>query len=170
MKPDLSPLKNRYQTFSPSMVNKNSSFFFKQVSKEIEDLPISKISSSQMNLSNKQKLSLEHFKSYTHLTIKSSDKGGNVVVHDNTKYKSLRLYILDNESWYKCVPLSMFDVYAQEVYVLVDEAFSNQIISKTILEYIRTPSHVSQLSTAYQKPTRNQTHYLDILLSQGMAI
>lgn len=82
------------------------------------------------------------------------------MILDNAQYKTLCLNILKNESWYKPVPMTTFSDYVLEFYQLVDEAFSNQIISNTIFDFIRTPC--TKVPTFYCLP---KTHKKSGLLS-----
>lgn len=79
LKPDLSGLRNKSQFFPSVSLNSNVNLFLKQVTREVEDLTLSHNPSP--NLTRNLHVAFNHLKSYTHLVIKPSDKGVNVVVY-----------------------------------------------------------------------------------------
>lgn len=129
LKQDLSTLKNKSQTLLPSSLNSNMNLFLQRVFKEM-DLPL--FPGLHSNLSTKLQKAFNQLKSYSHLVIKFSDKGGNVVVFNVYQYRRLGLDILYNPSWYKRVPDEMIEAFTREFYTLVDSAYEAQIISKPL--------------------------------------
>lgn len=73
------------------------------------------------------------------ITIKSSDKGGNIVLMDNEHYNRLCTNILSNRSWYCPVGSVVVEAFNKKLYSFVDDAFSNKTISKQTWEFVRTP-------------------------------
>lgn len=63
-------------------------------------------------------------------TIKPADKGGNIVIQNNTDYVHMCRNLLDNSDWYRPIPKSLTDNYIQELYILVDGAYFCNIIDK----------------------------------------
>lgn len=84
------------------------------------------------NLPTHQRRALMGLQNRKDLTIKPSDKGGNVVVMDTEHYKTLCLQILNNRNWYKRVPLSRFDDFAREFYDLINDARERGIVNNTV--------------------------------------
>lgn len=101
--------KQKSQTFLSLAINRNVSIS----ESSVKEIDISFVCRSPSSFSSEQKLALDSLKSYKHLTIKPSDKGGNIVVIDNTQYKFLCLKIF-NQFWYYQVPLSLFGDFVQQ--------------------------------------------------------
>lgn len=72
LNPNLLAIKNKSQTFPPS-ISASANLFLKQVSQEIENLP--RRGQIPPNLSFNHRQALKKLKSYKHITIRKSDKG-----------------------------------------------------------------------------------------------
>lgn len=57
---------------------------------------------------------------------------------DNATYKAMCLDLLDNPTWYRRISTEQVEGFTQDFYALVDEAFHDSIINKTIWEFSRT--------------------------------
>lgn len=148
LKPKIDNLKTKSKVFPPSSINKNAHLFLKMVTEEITNLP--QISLQSNNLSHKQRQALMNLSTYGHLTIKETDNEGYVVVMNSDHYKEICRDILKNTVWYREMSFEVLDSFALEYYNLIDEAYSNGVINKTIWQYIRTPS--PRISTFYCLP------------------
>lgn len=155
---NLTTLKNKSQSFPLSALNSNVNLFLKQVAQDVDALPLS--TPSRPNLSHQLQQAFEKLISYSHLTIKPSDKGGNIVILNNDQYKQLCLDILDNPSWYKRVSMDIIDQYNNEFYSLVDKAYDSQIISKPLWKYNKVAN--PRVATFY---CLSKTHKKTIKLS-----
>lgn len=89
------------------------------------------------NLTSSQNKALLKLWSYKNLTIKAAEKGGNVVVPDIPIYKNICLDLLNNQTWYRPISTGQVETFKQEFYALIDEAYHDSVINKTIWEYIR---------------------------------
>lgn len=119
--------------------------FFSESDSKLRSLPAIRNESS--NLSPPMSQALKQLQTYTHLEIKQSDKGGNVVVMDVEYYKQLCLKILNNREWYKQIsPLLIGNVNLQFNNIL-HEALQREVISMTIIEFLFTPH--SKMATFY---------------------
>lgn len=79
--------KKQSTKFSPININPNVAMFLKQTIRDVCQLPLRKNAPSNLNEAENQALrSLGENKS---ITIKASDKGGNIVVMDNAQYKQM---------------------------------------------------------------------------------
>lgn len=107
-------------------------------------------SKEPLHLTWAQSQALKKLKSYKHLTIKASDRGGNIVVLDNSHYRKICLDLLNSPTWYR-----KMERFTSNFYSLVDEAFHNQVINKTIQEFIRTEH--AHLATFYCLPKTHNT-------------
>lgn len=153
--PDISDLKCKSRAFPPSTINKNAHLFLRMVSSEVATLHSQPCTS---NLSEPHRLALSQLKTLEGVVIKPADKGGCVVVLDKDHYKRLCLDILEDSSWYRAIEFREADGYMLDFYSLIDGAFYNNLISKQLWEYMRTP--FPRLPTFYCLPKSHKTVYL----------
>lgn len=113
---------------------------------------------SHPNLSRKLQRAFGQLKTYSHLTIKPSDKAGNIVVLNSQHYKQICLYTLNNSSWYERVPFDTIESFAKEFYALVDLVFESQIISKPLWEFIRVLNLCVPTFYCLPKTHKNTNH------------
>lgn len=97
---------------------------------------------------------LQNISSNSTITIKPSDKGGNIVILDNEQYITMCMNIL-NKVWHAPVTKSKIDKFEQEFYQLVVIAFQNNLISKNVWEFIRIP--FPRTPTFYALPTLHKS-------------
>lgn len=110
------------------------------------------------NLSVGHQEALVQLKAMTNIIIKEADKGGCVVVLDLDHYKKMCFNIINNTTWYQPIDFAQVDHFMVEFYTLVDRAFDEGLISKTIWEFIRTPS--PRIPTFYCLPKIHKPGYL----------
>lgn len=146
--PNLQGLKTKSKISPPNTFNKSAGLFLKMVSAELET--IRKRPATNRNISSAQYQAIQNLKSYSNLVIKEADKGGKVVVLDRDQYKNICLDILSNRIWYKPISFSLIDQYFVDFYSLVDQAFHDGIINKTIWQFIRNPNPI--IPTFYTLP------------------
>lgn len=108
-------------------LNPALALFVTLTTKELEAI---KIDSKVRNLNPKQEAALKSLKENTKITIKSSDKGGNIVLMDNILYENLCTKTLNNKKCYSKIPPSMVEKSNDEFYMLVDEALNEVVITK----------------------------------------
>lgn len=124
--------------------------FVKQVISEI-DLELETYNKSYPNLSRELLTSLNQLQQDPAIIIKQSDKGGNAVVMDGAQNEGMCYAILDNKQWYtKVSPL----VLKRDKPIhdnLINAAYQDQIIPKTVWEYLQVPDPVIQTFYALPK-------------------
>lgn len=91
-------LKNKSDKFPPLNTNHNLATFVASVTAEIKKIKIHRVSG---NLNQPERLALENLKKCYPLTIKPSDKGGNIVIMSNGQYRMMCNKILSNQDWHK---------------------------------------------------------------------
>lgn len=79
-----------------------------------------KHNSHRDNLTDLDRQALISLTSQHQLTIKPSDKGGNIVVMNNDQYSTMCMKILSNKDWYKLIPRPLIEKFDKEFYSLVD--------------------------------------------------
>ncbi|XP_040178452.1 uncharacterized protein LOC120911183 [Rana temporaria] len=127
-------LKNKSDKFPPLQMNSNLAAFVALTTAEIKKLHKSRNAGRMTYQPNE---ALEKLKDCHQLTIKPSDKGGNIVIQTNDQYRSMCLKILSNKDWYIPIPKSTIIRYETEFYALVDGAFSQGVINQDTWEFIR---------------------------------
>lgn len=105
--------KRKLHRFPALNQNPALALFVKQTTKEIESLNKDK---SVRNLSFEQQNALQSLKNNLDITIKGSDKGGNIVLMDNSKYEDMCLKILNNRTCYRKISASLANKFTQEFY------------------------------------------------------
>lgn len=71
------------------------------------------------NLSMEEQQTLHNLSANPTITIKPSDKRGNIVILDNDQYIHMCNKILNNKSWYSRVTTTKIDKFKQGFYQLV---------------------------------------------------
>lgn len=133
----------------PSLnTNSNVLAFVKLVGNEICKIKINQ--SDHDNLSVEERSALKLLKEHPGITIKPSDKGGNIVIMDNKKYIDMCMKILENKKWYCKMNANRIAKFSQEFYSLVDSDFEQNIITKPEWEFIRTKQ--PKIPTFYALP------------------
>lgn len=72
------------------------------------------------------------------ITIKPSDKGGNIIVFDNDQYIAMCNKILQNQHWYCENNSTCIDGFHNKFYQFVDAAYLKGVITMDQWEFIRT--------------------------------
>lgn len=72
------------------------------------------------------------------ITIKPSDKRGNIIVLDNDQYIAMCNKILQNQHWYCQNNSTFIDRFHNEFYQIVDAAYLKGVITMDQWEFIRT--------------------------------
>lgn len=101
-------------------------------------------------MSQKEKQALKILKQNSNITIKSSDKGGNIVVMDNTFYIDMCEKILSNKDWYQKINMSKIAIFNQQFYQMIDQAYTQNILEKPDWDFIRTT--FPKIPTFYSLP------------------
>lgn len=130
-------VKKSSDKFPALGLNPNVLAFVRLTTNEIKNIKIKQ--NTSCNLSVLEHQTLQNLSSNSTITIKPSDKGGNIVVLDNEQYIQMCMKILNNRIWYSPVTTTKIDKLEQECYQLVDAAFYHTLISKNEWEFIRTP-------------------------------
>ncbi|CAJ0945806.1 unnamed protein product [Ranitomeya imitator] len=92
------------------------------------------------NLSREEMLSLNNLEKDQSITIKPSDKGGNIVVMDTSEYRSLCMSLLGDASGYEVLPQNPSNTIMNELRSMVNEGFKMGVIDKNEKEFL-TPLH-----------------------------
>lgn len=87
------------------------------------------------NLNSEQIHAFKSLKNNIGITIKASDKGGNIVLMDNINYENLCLKILKITCYCKISP-SLVNRFSHEFYSLIDEALNEGAIKKDTWDFI----------------------------------
>lgn len=93
--------------FPPLNLNPSIEIFVKQTLRDLLKLQHNRNVRSQ-NLTVEESQALNSLCNNTKITIKPSDKGGNVVLMNNEDYVRMCQNILDNGEWYKTIPLDSY--------------------------------------------------------------
>lgn len=115
--------------------NSNAAAFLNLVNRELDKLKIQ--TKNPTNLSANEAPALKQLSDNSSITIKASDKGGNVVILDNEKYIDMCNQILKNPNWYRRMPGNIVEKFNREFYDLIDNAFSNNMINKQLWNFVR---------------------------------
>lgn len=129
--PILSTPKNykpRSTTFPALQGNPNVWAFTQQVTNKIRKTKWKGL--TQSNLTLAQKEALRSLQQETRVTIKPSDKGGNLVVMDNSQYESMVMKLLQNFEWYRKIPESHVNYTITKYTQLLGSAYHQGLINK----------------------------------------
>lgn len=151
----LTDLKCKSKTFPPHTINSNASLFLHMVTNEMTAMT-NKPPTHNLSLTHQEALS--QLKALKDIVIKEADKCGCVVVLDLDFYKQLCFDIINNTSWYRPTDFTQVDRHMVDFYTLVDKAYDDNLISKTIWEFIRTPA--PRTPTFYCLPKIHKEGYL----------
>lgn len=141
-------LKKKSEKYPSPSLNHNVATFLKLVCKGIQALKVHHTQDSNLSLDEKQ--ALKTLTNNHQITIKPSNKWGNVVIMDNKQYVQICNLILANHNWYRSIPKSVVDKFNKEFYLLVDQAYYDIIIPKSMWEFIRTS--FLRVATFYDLP------------------
>ncbi|XP_075688301.1 uncharacterized protein LOC142681493 [Rhinoderma darwinii] len=94
--------------------------FFELVSKDIQDLDISK--HQRDNLTKPERLALSSLSENDTFVIKEADKGGNIVLWGTEQYTQEALKQLTNTSFYQVLPSDPTDTFKKKLDLLIDAA------------------------------------------------
>ena len=128
-------LKIKSDKFPPLQTNSNLAAFVALTTAEIKKL---RKPPNTKQLAYQPIEALEKLKDCHSLTIKPSDKGGNIVIQTNDQYKAMCIKILCNRDWYTPISTSTIIKFETEFYALVDGAFSQGAVNHDVWEFIRT--------------------------------
>lgn len=117
--------------------------FVKQVTQEIENFDKTRPSSS--NLTRDQKQALENLSKNQQITIKPVDKGGNIVVMNNSFYEDICRRILFNRNWYRPIFLSCINNFKLELHRILDDTCF-------LVSYKKTPGNTSEWRDQHCQP------------------
>lgn len=129
--------KNKYCSF-PSTSNPRVKSFLDST---LHDIEIMHFKTKASNLSNEQIRALETLKQLIKMLIKPMDKGGNIVIMQETQYIVMCKNILNNKSWYRKMDLS--DIQKQYE-VLIDITHLNNLISCKTREFLKVKFTIMQ--------------------------
>lgn len=90
------------------------------------------------NISNRDKKALDKLSSQHQLTIKPSDKGGNIVLMSNPQYQTMCKKMSSNKDWYQPISKLTTEKFNTNFYLLINQTYLNNIISKQTWDFIRT--------------------------------
>lgn len=146
--PKKSSLKKISSLYPASSSNQGVSTFLKMNCQKIKNLkPTPPVSD---NLTKNEKAALQNLLNKHEITMKTSDKGGNIVLMDNDKYSHMCMKILSNRDWYRPVGPDVVEAFKNKFYAFVDKAFQNKVISRQTLDFIHTS--YPRLATFYSLP------------------
>lgn len=123
-----SSLKKTSSIYPAPSSNQGVSTFLKMTCQEIRNLKSKSFIAE--NLTPNEKVALRNLSSLHEITIKASDKGGNIVLMDNDQYSRMVKIFMHNRDWYRPVGPDVVQTFNNKFYALVDEAFQNKVISK----------------------------------------
>lgn len=139
--------KKKSRKFPPLNQNPAIALFVRQITREIEELVKQ---TTKNNLSPEHRHALKIIRNDMNITIKASDRGGNIVLMDNAKYERMCLNILNNTKCYKKISPALVDKFNQEFLCLIDESLNQGAINRDTWDFIRTRHHC--LPTFYALP------------------
>ncbi|XP_077339255.1 uncharacterized protein LOC143983433 [Lithobates pipiens] len=122
--------------FPPLSLNSNIDIFVKLVARDICKLSYRK--SDPDNLNKEEAKALDMLTKNVNITTKPSDKGGNVVLMDNSDYVRMCQDILDNKEWYKVIPSKLIQTYYDKFYNFIDTALTKGGITREQHTFVRT--------------------------------
>lgn len=122
--PSKSLLKKKSDFCPPPSISPNAAALLKLVNNDLEKLKLKAKGST--NLNEKEFEALKLLADNNQITIKPSDKGGNVVILNNEDYINICNKILNNHNWYHHIPADIIEKYNKEFYVLIDTAILTQ--------------------------------------------
>lgn len=105
---------------------------------------------SQSNLTPPQMEALKSLQQNKNITIKPSDKGGNLVIMDNCQYESMVMAIVRNREWYRKVSPNHLTLTTTRYQHLIGSAYQKGLINKNTWEFLNVTSH--QKPTLYALP------------------
>lgn len=115
--------------------NSNVLAFVRLTCSEIRKINIT--AKQQRNLTFKERKILKTLASNPSITIKPSDKGGNIVILDNDQYIAICNKILSNQQWY-FISSKKTEKFNREFYRLMDESYAANLLTKSEYDFIRT--------------------------------
>lgn len=160
--PPVQTFKKKSDKFPALNTNSNVLAFVKLTHNEIRKINIT--SKKQHNLSPKEREALKSLASNSTITIKPSDKGGNIVILDNDQYVAICNNILSNQQWYCKISSSKIEKFNKEFYKLMDESYVANLLTKSEYDYVRTT--LPRIPTFYALPKLHK----DMRQPSGMPI
>lgn len=97
--PIMTSNKKKSDKFPALALNANVQAFVKLTSNEIQNLKIKKATPSNLSVEEQDTDTLSNVTANPMITVKPSDKGGNILIMDNVKYVSICTRILNNKAW-----------------------------------------------------------------------
>ncbi|XP_053571215.1 uncharacterized protein LOC128661075 [Bombina bombina] len=108
--------------------------FVKEVEKEIDRLPINKI--IDYNLSRQERIALQELMNTLGIIIKQADKGGNLVIMNESNYALEVKKQLNNKEQYQLIQENPIAKIQGELLHILNKARKNGIISKKEFDYL----------------------------------
>lgn len=143
-------------TYCPN-INQNTtlSIFLNVIRNDLRQMKVQKIEDPQVRDFRE---AVETLKKEDNLTIKAADKGGNIVVMDTEQYKQMCQTILNNNEWYRKVPLIKAEQDKEKYNQLIEAAYKKQIISQTTLKFLQVENPVLQTFYSIPKIHKSRTN------------
>ncbi|XP_073511825.1 uncharacterized protein [Phyllobates terribilis] len=141
-------LKNRSTRMPPNHEITSIDIFMYLVERDLCKIP--RDSGQWSNLSTEESQALKNLEKNKHLIIKASDKGGNLVLMDHTKYLTLCQMILKDKDTYDVLPKNPTSTYTLKLIDILDEAKEKGIISNN--EFLYLKPDVPTIPTFYTLP------------------
>lgn len=120
-------LKKKSNQFPSLSLNSNLQAFIAMTTKVIQGLNRNQ---SPDNISDKEIRALELLSNQHQLTIKPSDKGGNIVIMNNSQYESMSKKILSNKEWYQPISKAIIEKFDMKFFTMVDQAYLENTITQ----------------------------------------
>lgn len=149
MVPPLTKMKLRSEMTPPFSQFKHIDVFVNMVTEEIKKIKIhgERIAN---NLSRNEKMALESLKTNDQITIKSSDKGGNIVLQNKTEYKAMVLKLLEDRDNYEVVSQDPTKGFSDELELILRNRKIHNLISDD--EYKAMSNPCPTIPTFYAIP------------------
>lgn len=128
---------------------KHIDIFVSMVTEKIKDIKIHGERTAN-NVSINERKALEALKENDQITIKSSDKGGNIVIQDKTEYKEMVLKLLKDKETYEIIPQDPTKKYREELDVILKNGKVQNLISDD--EYKAMSNPYPTIPTFYAIP------------------
>ncbi|KAM9320087.1 uncharacterized protein PAF06_004553 [Gastrophryne carolinensis] len=144
--PKDTPLRKPSNFYPPLNTNASVQTFVNVVTEAVENLT----HKPNSNLSKSHQQALRELEKLEGLTIKPADKGGNIVIMDNSSYEQMCLKILENRDWYERAPMSRLSQASGEYHSLVEDAIAHRVVDGPTGDYLGAPC--PRIATFYALP------------------
>ena len=132
----LQKFKKKSDQFPDLNTNPQIAAFLMATVREIKIMPSISLPS---NLPKHLNDALKNLQTRMDTIIKSSDKGGNIVLQTYGQYEKMCYDILNNQEWYRPITQELIDQFKLEFKILIYSAFTDALIDKQTYEFLNIP-------------------------------